>query len=213
MNARAFLLLTALPVAAAVRAELPAAVAEACLAPTLTEQATGKSWAAMSRAKWDSAPVRVHERDGLLIAEMDGAEHPSGWVKTLLTLSQKPQTAAEPRPVQTFTVTATPTGVLPRTRLVFDLLKAAPLPPCSVKAWAGRPALVADAGDWYVIAADPKAEIVRAEGTPPRWTLTVRAATDGRSPLKASILVGEGPLPPEPRPAEAAPVKAAAPTR
>lgn len=197
MRTHALILLAAL--APCARAALPEAVLEACLRPTLTEEASGATWHATTRQDWERAPLRVTEAQNRLTAEADGAEHPNGWVKTRLTLSQPPQTDAAPRPTQTFTVTATPTGVTPTTTLRFELIKDAPLPPCKATVWGGRPALVADAGDWYVIAANPKARLIRAEGTPPRWTLRETLTVDARVPASAAILIGEGPLPPPPK--------------
>ncbi len=197
MRAPALILLATL--APCARAALPDAVLEACLRPTLTEEAFGLSWHATTRQDWERAPLRVTEAEGRVTAEADGAEHPNGWVKTRLTLSQPPLTDANPRPTQTFTVTATPTGVTPSTTLRFELLKDAPLPPCKPQAWGGRIALVADAGDWYVIADNPKAQLIRAEGDPVRWTLRETRTVDARTPASAAILVGEGPLPPPPK--------------
>ncbi len=207
MRTTLFLAMVAL-VAATARAGLPEAILDACLAPSVTEHATGRTWQACTRKAWETRPLRVHERDGLQIAEQDGAEHPSGWVKTTLTLTQKPQSAANPRPTQTFTVTATPTGVLPETTLTIALLKDAPLPPCTVRQWGDRLALVADAGDWYLIAGRPKDTFVQREDPAApgkrRWTLTAEnLRAKGQTPVRAAFLIGEGALPPPPAPAKA----------
>lgn len=186
--------------AGALRAELPPAVLEACLRPTLTEHASGQTWAAMTRAKWEAAPLRVHERGGLQVAEADGLAPTNGWAAVTLTLSQRQQTAANPRPMQTFAVSARPVHPLREATFDVALIRDAPLPPCSVRQWGGRVALVAEAGDWYVVAGDPKATLTRTEGAEPRWTLALkglRATPD--APATASLLVGEGALPPEPR--------------
>ena len=149
--------------AGALRAELPPAVLDACLRPTLTEHASGQTWAAMTRAKWEAAPLRVHERGGLQVAEADGLAPTNGWAAVTLTLSQRPQTAANPRPMQTFAVSARPVHPLREATFDVALIRDAPLPPCSVRQWGGRVALVAEAGDWYVVAGDPKATLTRTE--------------------------------------------------
>ncbi len=185
--------------AGALRAELPPAVLEACLTPTLTERASGQTWAAMTRARWEAAPLRVHERDGLQIAEADGLAPTNGWAAVTLTLSQRPQSAANPRPMQTFAVAARPLPPLRETTFDVALLHDAPLPPCTVRQWGGRVALVADAGDWYLVAGDPKATLTRTEGARPRWTLALRGLPAKLGvPATATLLVGEGALPPEP---------------
>ena len=176
---------------------LPNEVIFACLSPSLTEQASGLSWQALSPKNWGKA-VNVQEGEARLTFSQDGAAHPNDWVKTRITLSQAPQTEANPAPVQTLTVTAIPSGVLHETTVIFDLLKEAALPPCTAKVWGGRPALVADAGDWFIIAESATAKLIRVEGEKPRWTLTETKTARGVDEISASFRVGAGPLPPEP---------------
>ena len=176
---------------------LPGDVVSACLSPSLTERVSGLSWRVLTPEAWGRS-IDVGESPDTLTLAQDGAAHPNGWVRTRVTVTQAPRTAANPAPVQTLTVTATPSGILPETTVVFDLLKEAALPPCTAKAWGGRPALVADAGDWFIIAGSPKAKLVRLEGEQPRWTLTETATAKGSAPVSASLRVGVGALPAEP---------------
>ena len=178
------------------RAALPESVMEACLAPYVREQASAKRWQLLSRAEWESRPVRISETGGVTTAELEGNEHPSGWVKTTIRLEMPPQTDETPRPMQTLTVEARATSVLPSLTVDFYLLQKALLPPYTVTLWHGCPALVAEAGDWYIIAGDPAAKIIKTDESEPKTTLVLenQRAKQGEA-VSASIRVGEGPLP------------------
>lgn len=176
---------------------LPNEVIFACLSPNLTEQASGLSWQALTPEAWGKA-ITVQEGEERHTFSQDGAAHPNDWVRTRITLSQAPQTAANPAPIQTLTVTAIPSGIIPETTVTFNLLKEAALPPCTAKVWGGRPALVANAGNWFIIAESAKAKLVRVEGEKPRWTLTETKTAKGIDEISASFRVGAGSLPPEP---------------
>lgn len=185
--------------AAAGYAALPDSVIEACLAPALCDRTSNIQWQVMTRAQWESAPTRIAETGGRTVAEQDGREQPNGWVRTTVSLSMAPLSEANPRPMQTLAIEATPSGVLPATTLDFIFVQAAKLPPYTLRVWQGRPALVADAGDWYIVADNPKTKVIRSEEASPATTLVLEAQrTEKRVPLRAAILVGEGPLPAEP---------------
>lgn len=182
--------------ASCLRAALPESVMEACLAPSVREQASAKRWQVLSRAEWESRPVRISEAGGITTAEQDGAEHPSGWVKTKVRLEMPPQTDEMPQPMQTLTVEARATAVLPSLTVDFYLLQQAKLPPYTVTLWHGCPALVAEAGDWYIVAGDPAAKVIKTDEPEPKTTLVLehQRAKQGEA-VSASIRVGEGPLP------------------
>lgn len=194
---KSLLLTLALACTALLRAALPAELIDALLSPSLTETVSGKSWQVTTRERWLSSPMQVSERGGITTTRQPGAGHPSGWVTTDLTLAMVPPTPEAPQPMQTFTLTATPAGIVPRTSLVFTFLNEAELPPCTVRTWKGLPAIVATAGDWYIIAKDPAATITQSHQKPVKTTLSVAGSTEKRTPLSAAILLGEGPLPPE----------------
>ena len=149
--------------ASCLRAALPESVMEACLAPSVREQTSAKRWQVLSRTEWESRPVRISEAGGITTAEQDGAEHPSGWVKTKVRLEMPPQTDETPQPMQTLTVEARATAVLPSLTVDFYLLQQAKLPPYTVTLWHGCPALVAEAGDWYIVAGDPAAKVIKTD--------------------------------------------------
>lgn len=189
----------ALCCAAFAQAALPDALLKALLSPTLTDPLTNTTWQVTSLEQWLSAPTRVSELGGVTTSAQDGAEHPAGWVRTELILTMPPRTESNPRPTQTFTLKAVPLGITPKTTLTFTFLNAAELPPYTVRTWQGFPALVATAGDWYVIAQDPAARITRTHDAPVKTTLSIADCTTEKTlPLTRSILIGEGPLPPEP---------------
>lgn len=208
-----FLLLLA---AGGLRAALPDAVRRACFSAAVIERPTGQTWRVTSWDAWRSAPLRISETGADTVAEQDGAPDPAGRARTTVSLRMPPQTDANPRPTQRLTVTVTPAGALPKAAFDILLLRDAPLPPCSVKAWGGRLAIVSDAGDWYIAADDPKARVSVDEGPDRRTTVKVEGLTPkGLAPVSAALLVGEGPLPPPPdkagRPAPNVP-EASAPT-
>lgn len=182
-----------------VKAALPDAVLKAVLSPAITDTTLERTWQLTTPETWLSSPTRVSELGGMTTSVQSGADHPSGWVKTELILTMPPQTDANPNPIQTFTLKATPVGVTPKTTLTFLFLNQAVLPPCSVRTWKGCPALVSDANDWYIIAQDPKARITRSDTDPVKTTLAVADCTTGKTqPVSRAVLLGEGPLPPEP---------------
>lgn len=216
MNRLALALLPLLA-AAGLRAALPEAVRRACFSAAVTERSSGQTWAVTSWETWRNAPLRIAEVGADTLAEQDGKPGPAACAKTAVALLMPLQTEANPRPTQRLTLTVTPTGAQPKAAFDLLLLRDAPLPPCTVKAWGGRLAIVADAGDWYLAPDDPKARVTIAEGPERRTTVKVEApAPQGLAPVSAALLVGEGPLPappplPEKKPAA---LKApAAPTR
>ncbi len=179
-------------------AELPSSVLDACLSPALTEKTSGVRWQVMTRTQWENRPTRISERAEGTYAEQDGQAHPSAWISTTLALLMPPQTVQTPRPIQTLTLRATPSGVFPKTTLDFIFLDNAALPPYTIKLWNGRPALVAVDGNWYIIAGDPKTKVMQKAGKPLRTSLVLEGvSTERTAPMSASILVGEGALPPE----------------
>lgn len=184
--------------AALARAALPEAVLQALLSPVLSDTLSRKSWQVTTPERWIGSPTRVSELGGITTSVQSGADHPDGWVRTELILTMPPRTDETPQPTQTFTVKALPLGVTPKTTLTFTFLNEAELPPCTVRTWQGFPALVAVSGDWYIIAQDAKARITQSHDTPMKTTLSVSdCTTEKTSPLSRSILIGEGPLPPE----------------
>lgn len=179
---------------------LPDAVLEACFSPMLTEHTSGKTWQVTSQAKWESSPLDISELGGVTTATQAGNEHPAGWVKTEVILVAPPQTAANPCPMQTFTVKAKPTGIIPKTTLTFTFLDQAILPPYTVRTWQGFPAIVSKANDWYIIAQDKRAVITTTNTDPSKTTLSIpNCSSEKTAPISQAIRVGEGPLPPEPK--------------
>lgn len=198
---KAVLFSLALGCAALAQAALPAEVLEALLSPTLTDTSLNATWQVMTPEKWFTSPTRVSELGGVTTSVQAGADHPSGWVKTELIVTMPPQTQANPQPTQTLTLKALPLGITPKTTLTFTFLNAAQLPPYTVRTWQGYPALAADAGDWYIIARDKQALINQSHSRPVKTTLSVANRTaEKTAPLSVSLLLGEGPLPPEPAP-------------
>lgn len=97
----------------------------------------------------------------------------------------------------TYTVTAA--ADFPKVRLSVTLLASDRFPPCSVRPWGDRLALVADAGDWYIITDRPEAAFTVSAAEPPRITLTIpRTDLSFHRPAVFSLTVGDGPLPPVP---------------
>lgn len=177
---------------------LPESVLEACFAPVLTDQISGKSWQVTSQEKWDTSPLNISETGGITTARLPGADHPDGWVKTEVILLAPPQTEANPCPTQTFTIKATPAGITPKTTLTFTFINQAHLPPHTIRTWQGFPALVSTANDWYVIVRDAQARITETHDAPVKTTVSITGcSSEKRTPIERSILVGEGPLPPE----------------
>lgn len=200
--------------AGSLRAALPDAVRRACFSAAVTERSSGQTWDVTSWETWRGAPLRIAEVGADTIAEQDGKPSPAGWAKTTVALLMPPQTEANPQPTQRLTLTVTPTGTLPKASFDLLLLRDAPLPPCSVKAWGGRLAIVSDAGDWYIAADDPKARVTVAEGPERRTTVKVEGLTpQDLKPVSAALLVGEGPLPTPPPLPEAKPAAPAAPKK
>ena len=197
MKRLALLLATALAAPLMLRAELPEAVRNACFSAVVIEKTTNSAWAITSWQKWTTAPMRITEAGADTIAEQDGAPNPNGWATTSLALRMPPQTDEVPYPTQQLTLTLKPTDIAPKaTTYTCHLLHEAALPPCSVKQWGKRLALVADEGDWYLAPADPAAKITIEEGTR-RVTISAEPAADAKTKktLTATLLVGEGPLP------------------
>lgn len=213
------LTLVLLPIlaAAGLRAALPDTVRRACFSAAVTEHPSGQTWDVTSWETWRNSPLRIAEVGVDTIAEQDGRPGPADCAKTAVALLMPPQTEANPQPTQRLTLTVTPSGTQPKASFDLLLLRDAPLPPCSVKAWGGRLAIVSDAGDWYLAAEDPKARIAIAEGPERRTTVKVEGLMPkGLAPVSTALLVGEGPLPPPPPLPEAkssAPKAHAAPTR
>lgn len=178
------------------RAELPSAVLHACLSPELTEHASATTWQILTPERWETQPTAISEAAGITRATQPGLPHPNGWVETTLSLEMPEQTDACPNPMQRFTIEARPNGALPKTTLDFRFLSQAKLPPYTVTTWCGRPALVALAGDWYIVADSPQARLIKTDEPQPKTTLILaNQTTERRTPLRATICVGEGPLP------------------
>lgn len=183
--------------AGTLRAALPDAVRRACFSAAVVERTSDVTWDVTSWEAWRSHPLRVREEGSGTVAEQDGKPSPAGWANTAVSLLMPRQTEAVTLPTQRLSVTVRPTDALPP-KVAFDilLLRDAPLPPCSVKAWGGRLAVVSDAGDWYLAADDPKARVSVAEGAERRTTVKVEGLVPkGGAPVSATLLVGEGPLP------------------
>lgn len=199
-------LLLSIIAADALRAALPDAVRQACFSAAVTERTTGSSWGVSSWETWRGNPMRIREVGEDTIAEQDGTASPAGWATTTVSLLMPRQTEANPQPTQRLTVTVTPTEAIPE-KAVFDilLLKDAPLPPCSVKPWGNRIAIVSDASDWYLAADDSKARVSVQEGADRKTTVKLEGLSPkGKAPVSATLLVGEGPLP-TPPPSDAKP--------
>lgn len=182
------------------RAELPESVVAACLAPEVRESVLGVCWQVTSQARWEGEPVHISERISATQAEQAGLPHPQGLAETRVSLTMPAQTAAEPCPMQTWQVEVTPSTQVPEMTLDFHLLQRAPLPPCEVRTWNGLPALVATAGDWYLIAGTPTAKILQTEEAVPLTTLVVAGVRAQKArPVRVKLYVGEGALPSEAR--------------
>ena len=190
----------ALLCACALRAELPESVLEACLSPVVVDHTAGKTWQVLTRQHWESAPVKVTEQKGETLAEQEGLPHPNAWITAQVSLRMPQQTATCPNPTQELTLRLLPNGVTPKTTLSIHFLNKAKLPPYKATLWNGCPALVATAGDWYIIATDKKAKIVQQSAPEQCTSLTLEnLSSEKRAPIVASIRVGEGALPPEPK--------------
>ena len=181
--------------AAAARADLPDAVAQACFSASLRETDGEAVWTPGSWETWQNKSIRITEpKPGLTVADQDGTPHPMGWVKTRYTLHMPTPTAATPSPAQTLTLTVTGAGVLPKAGLSTDLIHRALLPPCTVTTHAGLPALVAKDGTWYILAGSPKAA-VRSEKTDKGTVYTLRfpeVTLKGAASASFTLTVGEG---------------------
>ncbi len=199
MKLRAFLLFGALLGASSVYAVLPESVIRACLAPELKDHTADVTWQVMDAKTWDSAPIEVGEAEDTTLLELPGKEHPSGWLRTSVRLRAPKPTDAQPCPTQTLSVEARSEGIVSQMTVDFVLLKDAKLPPYRIRQWGNRIAIVAEAGDWY-IAADEATATITESHTPER-TVTLRVpncAVTLSAPASASLLIGEGPLPPAP---------------
>ncbi len=178
-------------------AALPDAVLDACLAPEVTEHATGQSWTILTRKAWDNGLLEVSENAGVTTIRCVGKDHPQGWVTTEVKAVAPNPTEAQPTPMQVLTILATPKGVVPRMTLDITLIKQAKLPPFTIQPWGNRIALVADAKDWYIIAEHPNAKMTQAKTPDKAVTLKViNLVAEGAETVSASIKIGEGPLPP-----------------
>jgi len=191
-------LLLAAFLAPALSAALPDAVRQACFSATVRNEAGGDAWRVLSWDAWLDAPLQISEGAEGTLAVAEGAPSPAGDARTAVALLMPPQTDATPCPVQRLTLSVTLADARPEASYELCLVAGAALPPCQVKQWGRRLALVADAGDWYVAAEDPEATITlgkEAQGR--RATLRVAGRkAKGAAPASAALLVGEGPLPP-----------------
>lgn len=185
--------------ATTLRAELPTSVLEACLAPKLFDHTTSQVWEVTNRARFEGGDVTISEFAGAFSATQAGKPHPNEWGTTQVTLRSPVVSAANPTPRQTFEVAFTAGQVVPQMTIDFILIDNAALPPYEVKAWGNYPALVSKAGDWYVIACNPKATITLTQETPQRTTVAVKGITVSKgSSAREAFWIGEGPLPAPP---------------
>ncbi len=194
------LLMTALGFIATLHAELPEAVLEACLSPSIYDHSLNQTWTVMTRQVWEEQPLEVVEGEATTTIRLAGTPHPNDWLTTEVEVITPTPTEAQPQPIQTFTVRARSAGVVPIMTLDFTLLNQAKLPPYSVQAWGNRIALVAKAEDWYIIANEPTAKLTQAKTEDKAATLVVpQVILQRTTDAQVSLLIGEGPLPPAPK--------------
>ncbi len=198
MNRLLATLLIAL-VGTALHAALPEAVRQACFSATAQEHTTGAAWTITSWEAWSSGGVQIVETPGETRAEQAGLPHPSDLAQTHLAVITPEATEANPNPIQRLTVTLTPSGALNPFKVTLTLIANRPLPPCQVKPWGKRLAIVSTTNDWYIIPDDARAKVALGKDDARHTTVSIGPmVTTERHPLTATLLVGEGPLPPAP---------------
>ncbi len=182
-------------------AVLPESVLTACLSPEIKDHTAALSWQVMDAKTWNTSPIEVSEVGTTTELELDGKEHPNGWLRTEVRLEAPKPTDAAPMPTQRLLVTARSTGVLPQTTVDFVLLKEAKLPPYRIEPWGDRIAIIAEAGDWYLATEAKTATITQSNTADRALTVCVpNCKVTLSEPATATLLVGEGPLPASPTP-------------
>ncbi|MEG2415615.1 MAG: hypothetical protein RSB14_00040 [Kiritimatiellia bacterium] len=180
-------------------AEFPPLVLDACFSTTVTDSASNRTWQIKPRTQWIANPIRISECEGTTTASQDGVAHPNGWATTAISIVTPPLTETDPCPIQRQSYTVRTMGVAPQTDITFTLINNKVLPPCTIKPWGDRLAIVSNANDWYLIAEASNARLTVSDSEPKHYTLTVPPITvKGHKDVTATLLTGEGPLPPVP---------------
>jgi hypothetical protein len=181
---------------ASVRAELPDAVVQACLAPSVTEHVSGQTWQLMTATAWERGALRIAETAEATLATQPAAIHPQGWMETEITLVQPHDTAERIATEQTLTLKLKAKGVVPKLEATVIFLNQAKLPPCTIETYQGKLAIVAKAKDWYILAEDPATTVTQTDEAQPRTTMRLqKVALEKLDAAAVSIRVGEGSLP------------------
>ncbi len=197
MNLRVVLSLGALLCASFAVAALPESVVKACLSPEIYDHTANKSWPIMTFEQWEKGSLEVQETATATILTAEGKPHPEDWLTTSVTLNAPTPTDDASVPMQTLTVTARAHGIVPQMMVDFVLVKEANLPPYKIQPWGNRIAIVAEAGNWYIVTGDPAMTVTQAETPERALTITLaKRLTTPTEPARATLLVGEGPLPP-----------------
>lgn len=192
---RALLLLLSLTACASLRA-LPESLLSRLFDASAVTAGTEGSWQ-LCGGRPPSEGLRVTAfPDGSTETRTDCPPHPNRLAEATMTRTFMPADSAG-RSRLRLAYTLRPITDRPSIGLSVTLFAAEGLPPCSVRPWGRRLALVSDAGDWHIIADSPDATFTVSEGESPRIVLSVPDVTlsPGRS-VTLSVTVGDGPLPP-----------------
>ena len=179
----------------ALRAELPDAVVQACLAPSVTEHASGLTWQLMTAKAWDRGAVQIRETAEATLTTQSAAAHPQGWMETAITVTQPHDTAERIATEQTLTIKLKAKGVVPKLEATVIFLDQAKLPPCSIVTHQGKLAIVSKAKDWDILADDPAITVTLTDEAQPRTTMRLqKVPLEKLDATEVSIRVGEGQL-------------------
>lgn len=179
-----------------VRAALPDAVVQACLAPRIFDATSGQSWTLMTAADWANGAMDIAESAEASTFTQVGKPHPMDWATTALTLTQPNPGAERPESEQRLEITFRAKAVVPEMEIDLWLIDKALLPPCEVIKYQGKLAIVSKQKDWYILAGDSKMTVTQTDESPQKTTLQCPKTTVKKlTTFSASLYVGEGALP------------------
>jgi hypothetical protein len=177
------------------RAALPDAVVQACLAPSITDSTVNQTWTIMTAETWENSPMTITETAEASLTAQPGKPHPLEWLTSQITIST-PNGDDDSVPLQqTLTIQVTAKGVVPKLTCTINFLDGARLPPCEVITWQGKVAVVSKQKDWYLLALDPAMTVLQTAEQQPRTSIRLPDVTlEKFKSAEGALLIGEGPL-------------------
>lgn len=192
---RAFFIASLCFLATLCKADLPDAVVQACLSPSITESVSNQTWTVMDAKTWDEGAVEVVETPEASLTSRAGNPHPLKWATTEICLSTPAENVSTDALQQTLTVKVKAQGVVPKLTCSINFIDHAKLPPCKVITWQGKLALVSTQNDWYILADHPEITISQTSEATPRTIVRLpNISLEKYASTEASIRVGEGAL-------------------